>query len=280
MPKQKVRCCITAASRPRSLFTIEERPNGDLLIAITSAARSREIGGVSTNKQAPIREQRISVHRSTNSPYKITTIKLTRILQDGEEHIAPHITSAIRDQANWAYLFASRRPDLALNEYDASQRDGARWSLGSYNPLRFTLFFSVLVSAPHLRYKSPSGARLNSSTYQFEHFAVTALWTFLAVPSTPSAMTTFNMTLDPTGMPPTVREVMTPNLEGWSDEQMPTFFFAALDILVRDLWAYIPKAFPRPMALYYQSFFRLGYFPSGVADKPVHNTLTKAGRNA
>lgn len=100
----KVAFCINVDGSPRSLFTVYEQNDGELILTIKSG---ETIGLQEGGKK--ILQQRYSIHLNQNSP-DYNVIKQT-ITVEGEEIATVALTDAIKKASGFAHIYSRRFPN-------------------------------------------------------------------------------------------------------------------------------------------------------------------------
>jgi hypothetical protein len=275
MANDQVVCCINVDGKPRELFTLEDREqDGDLYIYIPAAVLSRDLGTTITDNQPPIKTQKISVHRSLDSPHNINVIKLTRIFADDTERSERHVTRAIKAKNAWVPLFCSRRANMSHDSYLVSPKAKDTWPLGSFDTSKFTLLFSIVVSHRDLIYRPPLRSNTNCQTRRFQHFSITVLWSFVSVPSPQSAMTAFLFTLSPTLIPEHMRPMFDGMYDGLSAAATATQVTAHFNGMLQELGQTLSVQIPECRDVW-QTGLLLGLFRDGNNFKEVSKRMAK-----
>lgn len=190
MSKTKVvNFAVVIDGTPRCVLSVIEKSSGDLILSLRSSGLVREHGtpiqATATNPLsmhgAGIFEHRISVHRSEKSVLKISTIKLTSILESGEELTLVHYTSAVKKNM-FALLYARRCSTLDDKEHDVSNT--AQFiSLGNGHRMA-TLVFAVFVGPSDKRFAySTANCDFAFIQEKFSTFSIVIVYSFLAFPA-------------------------------------------------------------------------------------------------
>src|SRR5689334_17979016 len=104
----KVRFTITTEDGPRTLLTVNEIPNGGLIIDLKPPPFLRLPGGATPRV---IKLQKYSFHRSPKTP-EGNTIHATTLFSDGSKQDRYHFTRALKQYNRFAPIFVRRYPDL------------------------------------------------------------------------------------------------------------------------------------------------------------------------
>src|SRR4051812_17001800 len=137
----KVRFTITTEDGPRSLFTVNERRNGDLVLDLKPPPFFRLPGGATPHR---IERQKYSVHRSLQTA-EGNTITQRTFYSDREPSSHYHFTRALKQHNGFAPLFIRRYPDLRqLTPLPTSAAD--RVDLGEVEAEHFQLILGVYIA--------------------------------------------------------------------------------------------------------------------------------------
>lgn len=204
-PSMPTRIVINSEGTLRCIGSIRERAHGDLLIDLRSnqllRATGMLIGATSLDQThgVGIREFRYSVHMSRDSRLGINTIKLTNVLENGEERTAVQMTSAIKQSNSFAGIYVRRCSNLLDDSYNLQRCDEPQIKLGEVNPL-FTLIFAVFVGPRDREFVLPPLSDGRFQQVKFREFSIVIMWTFMGAPSHESAM--FGHVVTPPGNNP------------------------------------------------------------------------------
>jgi hypothetical protein len=181
--------------KPRVLFSIFEKPNGELIIPI----RTSERYGTDYSSGSPILEQRFSIHPSLKSQ-EYTTAKHTTNLQDGRQVTSVALTDAVKQKTGFSLIFALRAPNMAPDKYLLSDKDKGNskfFELPPTNPLTATLYYGLLVGSPEIEFKA-SDPQLLVFQHRYKRFRIVLLATwFLGSPSHHTSEFLHVLTADP-----------------------------------------------------------------------------------
>jgi hypothetical protein len=183
------------ASKARVLFSILEKPNGELIIPFRAAERF----GVDYTTGIPVLEQRYSIHPSLRSE-EFTTVKHTTNLADGRQIVHVALTDAVKQKTGFSLMFVYRAPNMSPDKYLLSEKDKNRSlivSLPEYDPKLFTLFCGVLLGSPEIEFKARHRHVLVRQ-HCFKRFRIVVLSGRLSLPSYHSSEIMQVLTLDPT----------------------------------------------------------------------------------
>ncbi len=191
-----LRVTINANGQERVLFSVKDRPSGEMLISRKAPDTLRPFG---LNLSAipaiqgilpRVTEQRYSIHPSKNSPDS-NQLKATTTIASGKKFERHHLTKVIKSGERYAPLFIQRCPQLDGPGFSKKEPGIEEISLGSYDPQHFTLCFGVFVAARDNEFPlsvRPMIDPLNVVQHQFRSVRLIVTWNFLALPSHSSSM--------------------------------------------------------------------------------------------
>ncbi|GGI23801.1 hypothetical protein [Bradyrhizobium guangdongense] len=165
---------VEVNGRDRSLFSVAERPNGDLLIFFEHAER---FGYDACGSE--IRTQKYSVHVSPNSA-EFSTLKQTLLLQDDTETTTSALTDAPK-KGGFFVVFSRRPPDLASDRYLSNDDKHTKIRLGGSGvDANLALVYCVAIGGA----KSSFGPKPNMGVieYKFANFTLVVLSHYLTLP--------------------------------------------------------------------------------------------------
>jgi hypothetical protein len=144
MPDKKNRIVVPIGKRDRQIFSVTERKNGDLLVALRVMKNFEH----PARGDVELREMRFSLHRSPQSEIGGRTYKNTTVLKDGTEiDMAAFVLPSMEDR--YFPVFGHRVQDLKRKKYDPSSgalKDIVR--LPKYNIEKQTLVYVLYASPP------------------------------------------------------------------------------------------------------------------------------------
>jgi hypothetical protein len=178
MTKLRTRFVIGVGEQVSELFSVRERPYGDLVVIFNN---SYQHGDAVANTYTDTLEHRVSVHVSPNSAGN-TVVQHLR-LADGSYRKVYAFILPRNGRLLWPLLMASCQ-NLAPEHYKSEPREGdIKISMGAYDPRYNVLIYFILVTAPpEFSIRAPFGMNYVKAT--FSNFSVMAYWAFMASPST------------------------------------------------------------------------------------------------
>ena len=124
MSRASKRITINVDGIPRTLFSIAERPKGDVYIihrAIGPFSPMVSHAGSAIAEQHNTRliEDRISIHESKYSDDAVNVVKYTLAFENNASYSSVHYTHAIKSGSGASYLFTRRYPNLRNHFYNS-----------------------------------------------------------------------------------------------------------------------------------------------------------------
>jgi hypothetical protein len=155
MPAKRIRITVLVDGVRRSLFSVLEKPNSDLIIVLGGPPRLSK--NLDWEASPRIVENRISVHRSPLSE-QYTTIKKTLNTQNGEIVTAVALTDAVKLQTGFSPIFTRRVEDLSGDGYSPLGKikvGDLLLTLPEFDRGQFTLFVGLFVGHPGVEFSHP-----------------------------------------------------------------------------------------------------------------------------
>ena len=195
MPLGRTIHTVNVAGKPRVLFSILEKPNGELIVPF----RLLERRGANYMTGTPILEQRFSIHPSLKSA-EFTTVKHTTNLADGKRIVHTALTDAVKGKTGFFMIFARRAPIMSADKYLLSERDRNRSTivdLPEYNQATHTLFYSLFVGPNEIEFRGPENREVIVKQYSLKRFRIVFVAGLLSLPSVHSSEFMHILTMDP-----------------------------------------------------------------------------------
>jgi hypothetical protein len=171
-------------NKPRLVFSLRQNnPTGIITLALPraqvyvppSAKGKLAIGPL--KKQQGIQQHKYSIHPSLNSVEDINILHQTMVVGNKIFETRQH-TKAIKSGTSFALTYCRRCGDLLLPPHEVKAK-GTHINLDSFDQLIFTLFYSVVVTAPgHIFATSDPVINVHQDVYFGIRFVV--LWTYLS----------------------------------------------------------------------------------------------------
>lgn len=192
---------------PRTLFSIGERPNGDLIIPLGAATRLRDqgkfIGQPSDNAShgKRILESRYSVHTSPLSQNGVNVIKHTLRLEDGSPLSHVVNTTAFKRTGKLEMIYGRRCTDMVDPYYDVPANKPVKTICVDQVETGFTLTFAIAIGPRDFAFATSSDADYNVRREQFTNFSIFIYWSWLSILAHESGNTT-HLLQNPGGLSP------------------------------------------------------------------------------
>ncbi|HUQ35685.1 MAG TPA: hypothetical protein VM144_04845 [Aestuariivirga sp.] len=148
-------------------------------------------------------QQKYSIHASNKSQKGINYIHHTMVFDNNTKRENVHVTKAIKNKENFAFLFCRRCSDLRKPEYLTADDGVDNKSLGNFDPDFFTLFYAVMACSVEERadIEDLRGGfyfgKYNQSRQNFRTVSLIILWTFLSLPTHRTSLTYHKQTVAP-----------------------------------------------------------------------------------
>jgi hypothetical protein len=168
---------------PRAIFSIQQRASGDLTVVIRHGAFYTNGKTFQPNPADAVVEQRLSIHRSTQSKSDINSIVYTKRFRDGRKRRTLNYTSALKRDNSFSLLFSQRCQDLRAAIFDMKKSSEKPVSLGSYNPQFFQLIFSIYAGRKERNFTTASEPDLRFLQVPIGLFNIVVVWSFVSLPS-------------------------------------------------------------------------------------------------
>lgn len=161
------------------LFSIVEKPNGELILPIVSAERM----GPNWDTGPRVLEHRYSIHTSPQSQ-DFTTIKQTINLATGPSVTTVALTDAVKKRTGFSLILVRRCQNLVDAPHVAfrhKHRDKL-FVLPEFDPIKFTLFVGMFVGHPDELFGSTDD-EIIISPFHFRTFQIVIMASLIAMPS-------------------------------------------------------------------------------------------------
>lgn len=189
MSKSKsVQFTINTAGGPRSLFTVDERKDGGLIVIARGGDLQRELGQRAVQPGPTLKggrgalgiaQRRISIHPSPESEDG-NQIHLTMKMEDGEELHRHHFTKAVKQTNRFAFVQAHAFARLT-HQANLPKNRREIVPIGEYDDGVFSILTLLLVSARDRQFQYEAHD-FNYIPHVFGRFSLTLLWSFAYVP--------------------------------------------------------------------------------------------------
>jgi hypothetical protein len=177
---RKIRFVINAGQKPRLLFSVLERRNGDLILVVRTAER---IGyDHRGNPDDAILEQRYSIHVSPNSE-EYSTIKQTLNTADGQSRNSWQLTNAIKKRTGFAMIYGRRPCRLDIKRFELEPNDkNEMCDLGSFDQQKRNLVYLVFIGHPDRPFIKSYGVGWRVVQRNFSNFRIVVLYHVMPLP--------------------------------------------------------------------------------------------------
>ncbi len=163
----------------RQLFSVVEKPSGELIIPINAAELF-----VSSGVEKRVREHRYSIHSSPKSQ-DYTTIKQTVELENDERITTVSLTDAVKKRNGFSIIYVRRCQNMVHghNPVNYARKPSDQvYSLPEYDPAMFTLFHGLYVGHPDSEF-SVTDSDIIISPFRFREFQLIVFVSLEAFPS-------------------------------------------------------------------------------------------------
>jgi hypothetical protein len=151
----RIRVTTVVDGEYRGLFSILERPSGELIIPVIAASRYGDGHDAEYETAPTILERRISIHESPNSK-RYTTIKKTVVLSNGRRITAVGLTDAVKAKNGFGSIFVVRFENMTGRGYAplGDVKFGDRLlCVPEYDPKQFTMFGGLWLGHPDVAFE-------------------------------------------------------------------------------------------------------------------------------
>jgi hypothetical protein len=232
MPLSKTRFVVRIADSPRILFSILEKPNGELIVPIRTAERFTDGTG------PRLLEQRYSIHPSPGSP-DFTTIKQTINVHEGKSVTSVILTDAIKKRSGFSLIFVRRVQNLTPDRYAIKlplKTNERAFVLADLDPDLHTLFFGLFIGHPDSTFDA-SAADVFVAQFPFKECKIVILMSAFLMPAHYTSEFAHAVTLPPETAPDEVtRATLRYQMQGKSAGICVRQFRNAVKLLSKRLW--------------------------------------------
>lgn len=178
----KTRITVRCMGIPRQIFSITERSNGDLIVAMTGSHCFGSLDDEEAHYEKRQTENRFSIHRSLRSVEKAHTIKHTSRYSNGSERTAAQLVTYSHGQL-YARTFTYLLPNVGSEQFSfvPKRKDNFLHLPHDIFPQHNQIVHVFVASKDALPLVSP-----NASTYglSFSHFRVFLYCQYVNLPTT------------------------------------------------------------------------------------------------
>lgn len=191
MPRNTTRYGVRVAGGFRTLFTIIEKPGGELIIPIKGAERS----GSDWSSGKKVLEQRYSIHPSPKSA-EFNVLKLTINLEGGESISTVALTDAVKAKRGFSILFARRCQTFADSPPEVINPKQQTYALAEFDPTMFNLMHAVFVGSADSEFDARD-ENIVINSWTFEKFKIVVMASLYMLPSHHTTEMLHALTLPP-----------------------------------------------------------------------------------
>jgi hypothetical protein len=175
----------------RTLFTVIERPSGELIIPIKGGERF----GPDWNSGKKVLEQRYSIHLSPKSA-EFNVLKQTVNLEGGESISTVALTDAVKAKRGFSILFARRCQGLADQPPEAINPKQQTYALAEFDQTMFNLMHAIFVGSPESKFDARD-EKIVINSWTFKKFKIVVMASLYMLPSHHTTEMLHALTLPP-----------------------------------------------------------------------------------
>jgi hypothetical protein len=197
----RIRVVATVDGAYRGLFSLLEKPNGELIVPVTHSGRYSDGSTLDYDRASAILEERISIHLSPNSE-EFTTIKRTTVLADGRRITAVALTDAVKRKSGFSSIFVRRYENLSGDGYaplGKAKIGECLLVVPEHDPKFFTMFGGgVYLGHPDVEFKvDEKDPMLHIEAIRFRNFQLVVMFSLQPFRSHYTTETGNNVTYNP-----------------------------------------------------------------------------------
>jgi hypothetical protein len=236
----------------RGLFSVLEKPSGELIIPVTHGGRYADASKLDYGTAATILEERISIHLSPNSE-EFTTIKRSTVLADGRRITAVALTDAVKRKSGFSNIFVRRYENLSGEGYApiGKAKIGDRLLVvPEHDPKFDTIFGDLYLSHPDVEFKiAEKDPMLHIEAIKFRNFQLVVMFLLQPFRSHYTTETGSNVTSSPRLGPKSRRALLDAMLRGKSAHICLVQYYAAVWAMSRRVLSIELKEATNPEAI-------------------------------
>jgi hypothetical protein len=191
MPRTTIRYGVRVAGGFRTLFTVIEKPSGELIIPIKGAERF----GPDWGSGKKVLEQRYSIHPSPKSA-EFNVLKQTINLEGRESISTVALTDAVKAKRGFSILFTRRCQTFADSPPEAINPKQPTYALAEFDPAMFNLIHAIFVGSPESEFDIKDESIVITS-WTFIKFKIVVMASLYMLPSHHTTETLHSLTLPP-----------------------------------------------------------------------------------
>ncbi len=177
MPRSVTRFSIQVPGGIRTLFTVVEKPNGELIIPLKGAQRFGADWATAEN----VLEQRYSIHPSPRSK-DFNVIKLTLNLESGRSVTTVALTDAAKLKNGFSIVFVRRCQRLIDSEPEQPNPKEKTFSLARFDPALFNFIHALFVGHPETNF-TVTDPNVVINSFSFRRFKLVIMASLYQLPS-------------------------------------------------------------------------------------------------
>jgi hypothetical protein len=233
MSLTRTRFAVRIGGKSRILFSILEKPNGELIVPSKTAEKA-------DNSDGPrLLEQRYSIHPSPKSS-EFTMVKQTLNTVDGKTEDSVVLTDAVKLKTGFSIIFVRRVQSLSSDRYviEATKKQDERTVvLADFDESLNSFFFGVFLGHPDTPFDIPSDDRVVVNHFYFKKFKIILLATVMQIPSHYTTDYSHAVTFRPQSVSdPQSQEVMRYQMQGKPAAICLQQFNNSVKMLAKILW--------------------------------------------
>lgn len=180
--KGRSRVVVNCNGETREIFSIAEKPSGDLMVFLRPGEHVEEEG----EDQTKIKQQRYSIHMSPNN-LTINLIKQTYEFYDGTIQESYLYSAAVYNKI-FCDIYCMYCPDLTIDRCipKTKSRD-ILIDLCIIDTKKQTLIYGLIVTSNQNPDSIPGFGKFETRIIEFENFRVVVWFTFLFLPAMPNS---------------------------------------------------------------------------------------------
>jgi hypothetical protein len=191
MANTTTRFAVRVLGGIRTLFTVIEKPNGELIVPIKGADRF----GPDWSEGKKVLEQRYSIHPSPKSE-EFNVLKQTINLEGGDPITTVALTDAVKSKRGFSILFARRCQRLADGPPESINPKEQTYVLAEFDQTLFNFMHAIFIGSPESQFdvRDPDMV-INSFT--FKRFKIVVIASLYNLPSHNTTEMLHALTLPP-----------------------------------------------------------------------------------
>jgi hypothetical protein len=269
----RIRVAATVDGAYRGLFSLLEKPSGELIIPVTHGGRYSDGSTLDYDRATTILEERISIHLSPNSE-QFTTIKRSTVLADGRRITAVALTDAVKRKSGFSNIFVRRYENLSGEGYAplGKAKIGDRLLVvPEHDPKFNTMFGGLYLGHPDVEFKvAEKDPMLHIEAIRFRSFQLVVIFSLQPFRSHYTTQTGSNVTSNPKLGPESRRALLDALMRGKSAQICVAQYYIAVWAMSRRVLNIELKEATNPEAI--------KFFKKCLREIPRPVTRTRRGK--